>query len=120
MTTKTKNIIVWIIAGFVAFVFVYVGIAKLAGAESMIKKLEGWGFPLWTRFPIGIAEIGLGIPLLIPKARKVAVYLILVWGVFAAITYIQAGQILQAGLPVLLALVAGAILPLSRNNTPPK
>jgi hypothetical protein len=116
MSTKAKNVIIWIIAGFVAGIFIYVGIAKLAGAESMIKKLEGWGFPLWTRIPIGIVEIALAIPLLIPKARKVAVYLILAWGVFAAITYIQAGEILQAGLPVLLALTAGVILPLSRNK----
>ena len=117
MTTKVKNIIIWIIAVAVAAIFVYVGIAKLAGAQEMIKKLEGWGFPLWTRYPIGIVEIGLAIPLVIPKARKVGVYLILLWGVFAAITYIQAGQVLQAGLPVLLALVAGAILPISGIKT---
>ena len=90
---------------------------KLVGAESMIKKLEGWGFPLWTRFPIGIAEVGLGIPLLIPKARKVGVWLVLAWGVFAVITYFQARQFLQAGLPLLLALVTGSILLISRIKT---
>jgi uncharacterized membrane protein YphA (DoxX/SURF4 family) len=116
MTLKTKNIIIWIIAVVVAAIFIYVGIAKLAGSESMVRKLEGWGFPLWTRFPIGIAEIGLGIPLLIPKARKVTVYLILIWGILAVITYFQAGQFIQALLPVLLALLAGVILPLSKQK----
>jgi uncharacterized membrane protein YphA (DoxX/SURF4 family) len=116
MTTKAKNILIWVIAISCAAIFIFVGIEKLAGAESMLKKLEGWGFPLWTRFPIGIAEIGLGIPLLIPKSRKVAVWLVLVWGVLAVITYFQARQFLQAGLPLLLALVTGAILPLSRES----
>lgn len=117
MTTKAKNIIIWIIAIGCAAIFIFVGVEKLLGAESMIKKLEGWGFPLWTRFPIGIAEIGLGIPLLIPKSRKVAVWLVLVWGVFALITYFQAGQYLQAGLPLLLALVTGSILLILRIKT---
>jgi hypothetical protein len=116
MTVKTRNIILWIIAASSAAIFIFVGIEKLAGAESMIKKLEGWGFPLWTRFPIGIVEIGLGIPLLIPKARKVGVWLVLVWGVFALITYFQAGQFLQAVLPLLLALYTGVILILLRKT----
>ena len=117
MKIKTKNIIIWIIIAFVAFVLCFVGISKLIGVDSQIAKLEGWGFPLWTRFPIGIIELLLGIGLLFSKVRKVTVYLILVWGVFAVITYVQAGQYLQSSLPLLLALIGGSILPISKIQT---
>ena len=117
MTNKTRNILIWVIAGFVAFVFAFVGIAKLLGVEAQIEKLNGWGFPLWTRFPIGIIELALGIGIIIPHYRKLTIYLILVWGVAAVITYIQAGQALQSLLPLALALIAAVILPLSRNKT---
>lgn len=117
MSAKTKNIIIWIIIAFVTFVFSFVGVSKLLGTASQIEKLNGWGFPLWTRFPIGIVELLLGIGLLFQKIRKLTIYLILLWGVFAVITYVQAGQIIQAGLPLLLALIAGSILPISRIKT---
>ena len=117
MKTRTKNILIWVIVIFVSFVFVLVGVQKLLGVASQIEKLKGWGFPLWTRFPIGIVELALGILLLFPKSRKLTIYLILVWGLFAVITYIQAGQIIQAGLPLLLALIAASILPISGIKT---
>jgi|SRR5208283_4021405 len=117
MKTRTKNILIWVIIIFVSFVFVLIGVLKLLSADTMIEKLKSWGFPLWTRFPIGIIELGLGILLLLPKSRKTAIYLILVWGFFAMITYIQAGQIIQSGLPLLLALVTGSILPISGIKT---
>ena len=118
MTTKTKNILTWIISVFVGFVLGLVGIQKLLGAQVQIDKLNGWGFPLWTRFPIGAMELLLGIGILIPGTRKISVYLILAWGVFAVITYVQAGQVLQAGLPLLLALIAGVILLISPKKNP--
>ena len=50
MTAKTKNIIVWILAGLLAFAFIGAGITKLLGVEMQIKNLESWGYPLWFRF----------------------------------------------------------------------
>ncbi len=46
MTDKTKNIIVWILAGLLAFAFIGAGITKLLGVEMQIKNLESWGYPL--------------------------------------------------------------------------
>ena len=57
MTSKTKNIIAWILTGLLAFAFVGSGITKLLGVEMQIKNLESWGYPLWFRFPIGLTEI---------------------------------------------------------------
>ena len=52
MTTKTKNIIAWILTGLLALAFAGSGITKLLGVEMQIKNLESWGYPLWLRFPL--------------------------------------------------------------------
>ena len=64
MKPKTKNIIVWILAGLLAFAFAAAGITKLLGVEMQIKNLESWGYPLWFRFPIGLAEVVFAVALL--------------------------------------------------------
>jgi putative oxidoreductase len=110
MKPKTKNIIIWILAGLLAFAFLGAGITKLLGLEMQIKNLESWGFPLWFRFPIGLSEIAFTIALLIPKYRKLAIYGIFIWTVLAIITLVQAGQFKMIGGPVVFGLLAFIIL----------
>lgn len=89
MTAKTKNIIVKLLAGLLAFVFFGAGITKIIGIEIQIKNLESWGFPLWMRFPIGLSEIAFAIGLLIPAYRKWVVYGIFGWAIIAIYTHLQ-------------------------------
>jgi len=116
MNTKAKNIIVWILAGLLAFAFAGAGITKLLGAEMQIKNLESWGYPLWLRFPIGLAEIAFAVALLIPGYRKLALYGIFIWTLIAVITHLQAGQIKMIGGPIVFAVLALSILFLSRKQ----
>lgn len=90
MTAKTKNIIVWVLAGLLAFAFLGSGTTKLLGVEMQIKNLESWGYPLWMRFPIGLSELAFAVGLLIPSYRKWVVYGIFGWAVLAIYTHIQA------------------------------
>lgn len=116
MTTKTKNIIAWILAGLLAFAFIGSGITKLLGVEMQIKNLESWGYPLWFRFPIGLTEIALAIGLLIPRFRKITIYGIFIWSIAAVITHLQAGQANMIVGAILFSVIAGVILLLIKRE----
>ena len=116
MTAKTKNIIVWILAGLLAFAFIGAGITKLLGVEMQIKNLESWGYPLWFRFPIGLTEIAFALALLIPKYRKLTLYGIFIWTLLAVITHLQAGQANMIAGPILFGVLALTIFFLIREK----
>jgi uncharacterized membrane protein len=116
MKTKTKNIIVWILAALLAFAFAGAGITKLLGVEMQIKNLESWGYPLWFRFPIGLAEIAFAVALLIPKYRNLAFYGIFIWTAIAVITLLQARQFNMIAAPIVFGVLALAILFLIRKQ----
>ena len=114
--TKTKKIVSWVLAGFIAIGFLFAGITKLSGAEMQIKNLESWGYPLWFRFPIGLAEIVFAAAILIPKYRKLTIYGIFLWTVVAVITLLQAGQAAMIGAPILFCVLAAVILLLEKEK----
>ena len=116
MTDKKKHIIIWILAGLLAFALIGAGISKLLGVEMQIKNLESWGYPLWFRFPIGLSEIALAIGLLIPKYRKLTIYAIFIWTMIAIITHLQAGQVSMIGAPILFGIIASVILLMTRKK----
>jgi uncharacterized membrane protein YphA (DoxX/SURF4 family) len=116
MTTKIKNITAWILAGLLAFAFFGSGISKLIGVEMQIKNLESWGYPLWLRFPIGLGEIALGIALIIPKFRRMAIYGVFVFTVVAVITHLQAGQSAMIFPSILFSVIAIAMYFLIRQK----
>jgi uncharacterized membrane protein YphA (DoxX/SURF4 family) len=115
--TKTKRIISWVLAGFIAIGFLFAGITKLLGADMQIKNLESWGYPLWFRFPIGLVEIVLAVTILIPKYRRLTIYGIFIWTAVAVITHLQASQAAMIGSPILFSILAGVILLLQREKT---
>ena len=111
MTAKTKNIIVWVLAGLLAFAFLGSGITKLLGVEMQIKNLESWGYPLWLRFPIGLGEIAFAIGLIMPTYRKLVIYGIFGWGIVAIYTHIQAtpSQFQMLGGPIVFLILNTAL-----------
>jgi len=116
MTTKTKNIISWILAGVLSLAFIGAGISKLLGVDTQIKNFQSWGYPVWLRFPIGLIEIAFAIGLLIPGFRKKTIYGIFIWTIVAVITHLQAGQAKMIGGPILFSVLAAPILFLSREK----
>jgi hypothetical protein len=116
MNPKTKNILIWIIAGILAFIFGLVGIQKLVGADAQLKNFEEWHLCLCYAIPIGIIEIIMAIGLLWPFFRKITIYGIFLWAVLAAALHVHSGQYLLATLPLLLGLMAGVILILMKKE----
>jgi uncharacterized membrane protein len=113
MVLKSKVIISWILSGMLALAYIGAGSSKLIGADSQIKNLQSWGYPLWSLYPIGIIEIGLAIGILIPGFRKITIYGIFIWTIAAVVTHLQAGQASFIGAPILFGVVAAVILLLS-------
>lgn len=118
MTSKTKNILTWIVSGLLAFAFFGAGLTKIIGLEMQIQNLESWGYPLWFRFPIGLSEVGIAVGLLLPKFRKMVSYAVFPWVVVAVFTHLQATppQYGGIGAPIFFGILASIILILSRNN----
>jgi hypothetical protein len=67
MTSKTKNIINWSLAGIVGFIFIGSAITKLMGGADALKMAEGIGITPSTFTTIGIIELIAIILFIIPR-----------------------------------------------------
>ncbi len=110
LTLRSKNTLTWVLAGLLALVFIASGFTKLLGAEMQVKNIASWGYPAWTIFPIGLSEIAIGIGVLLPAFQKLTAYGIFPWAIIAVITHLQAGQANMIGTPVVIAILAFAML----------
>jgi len=83
---RGRLIMLWILSGFAALLFVGVGGAKLAGAAVMVELFGKVGLGQWFRYFTGLLEVAAGIGLLISRyAFYAAVVLALVMaGAFIA------------------------------------
>ena len=116
MTAKTKNIIIWILAGILSLAYLGSSFTKLLGVDMQIKNFESWGYPLWLRFPVGLIEIAFAIALFIPRYRRLTIYGIFIWTIIAVITHLQAGQAGMIGGPIFFSVLAALILLLSKEK----
>jgi len=73
MSTKTRNIIGWILTIILVLAFAMAGAVKLSGQAEMMQNFEKWGLPIMAMYLIGVAEILGAIGMLIPKTRFLAV-----------------------------------------------
>jgi len=64
-----KKVIGWVLTGFLALLFVFVGGMKLIGVQGAVKEFDMIGFGQWFRFVTGALEVMGAVGLLIPQAR---------------------------------------------------
>ena len=57
MTTKTKNIINWVLAGLVAFIFIGSGVNKLMGSAEALKMAQDFGISASAFSILGTIEL---------------------------------------------------------------
>jgi len=68
--TKTriaKEVILWIIALFLALVCLRSGLLKVTGNVFWVRDFHRWGYPDWFRMVVGIAELISMALLLLPR-----------------------------------------------------
>ena len=66
-----KEIVLWIIALFLALVCLRSGLMKMpnvAGEQFWIRDFQRWGYPGWFRLVVGVAELISFALLLVPRA----------------------------------------------------
>jgi uncharacterized membrane protein YphA (DoxX/SURF4 family) len=62
-----RNIFAWVLAVFLAIVFVLAGGVKLIGTRGMVQEFAQIGFGQWLRYVTGILEVSGAIGFLVPQ-----------------------------------------------------
>jgi hypothetical protein len=76
MTDKTKNIIAWVLAGLVAFVFLGSASGKVSGNAEALKMAATFGIDAKEYFNLGLIEIISVILFLIPRTGMIGTLLL--------------------------------------------
>jgi hypothetical protein len=79
MTTKTKNIINWSLAGLVGFIFIGSAITKLMGGADALKMAEGIGISPSNFMTIGVVELISIILFIIPRTGVLGTLLLVAY-----------------------------------------
>jgi hypothetical protein len=91
MTTKTKNIINWSLAGIVGFIFIGSAVSKLTGSADAIEMAKGIGLDLSTFKIIGLVELISVILFIIPRTGILGTLLLAAYMGGAIATHLEHG-----------------------------
>jgi hypothetical protein len=107
MTSKTKNIINWVLTGLVAFIFLGSAANKLIGGEEALKMASGIGLDKGSFTVLGIIEIVSVILFIIPRTSVLGSLLLVAYMGGAIATHLTHGQAIGGpiGISVFLWLV---------------
>jgi hypothetical protein len=100
MTTKTKNIINWVLAGLVAFIFIGSAISKLTANAEALKMAEGFGLAANNYMLLGVIEIIAVILFLIPRTAVKGTLLLVAYMGGAIATHLEHAQSLAAPIAI--------------------
>jgi hypothetical protein len=96
MSTKTKNIINWVLAGLVGFIFLGSACSKLSGGADGIKMAESFGISASNFTMIGVVELISIILFLIPRTGILGTLLLAAYMGGAIATHLEHGQSIAA------------------------
>jgi DoxX-like family len=89
MTTKTKNIINWVLAGLVGFIFIASAFGKLAGAADALKMASSIGIDSGTFKIIGLVELLSALLFIIPRTGVLGTLLLAAYMGGAIATHVE-------------------------------
>ena len=100
------DVILWVFALFLAWVFARQGIAKFSDDSGWARAFRAWHFPVWFRVCVGVAETAAALLLLTPRTAFAGAAIIIAVMLGAMGTHIwwgQPGQVTSEVLPLVLA-----------------
>lgn len=121
------DVVLWVIALFLAWVFVRQGVAKFSDSSGWARAFRVWHFPEWFRVGIGIAETAAAALLLSRRTASGGALIIIAVMIGAMGTHVwwgHPGQVTSEILPLVLATVVAVgrrnafLLRRSRDTTP--
>jgi DoxX-like family len=92
MNSKTKNIINWVLAGLVGFIFVGSAISKLTGGEEALKMATGIGLDANAFRMVAIVELISVILFVIPRTGILGTLLLAAYMGGAIATHLEHNQ----------------------------
>ncbi len=92
MDNKKRNILNWVLAALVAFIFVGSATMKLMGSPDVLKMAEGFGFDKTTFTLIGILELTSVVLFLIPRTGILGTLLLAAYLGGAIVTHLSHGE----------------------------
>jgi uncharacterized membrane protein YphA (DoxX/SURF4 family) len=101
-SSKGKAAALWVVTGLLAGLFVLSGSMKLVKSDDVAAQFARLGYPDWFRVLIGVAEIGGGLLLLVPRTAFYAAGTLGVVMVGAVFTHLRHGEVPQALVPLVL------------------
>jgi DoxX-like family len=101
MTAKTTNIIKWVLAGLVAFIFIGSAFSKLTADAAALQKAAGFGLSANAYTILAIIELAAVALFLIPRTAVLGTLLLVAYMGGAISTHLEYGQPLLA--PVLIS-----------------
>jgi hypothetical protein len=113
MTTKTKNIINWSLAGLVGFIFIGSAISKFMGSAETIQMAASIGLSAETFKIVGVVELLSVLLFLIPRTGIIGTLLLAAYMGGAIATHLTHGQsiIAPAVIEAIIWIVAAIRFP---------
>ena len=102
------DIVLWIFALFLAWIFIRQGFAKFSNTSGWARAFHLWHFPVWFRVMVGIAETSAALLLLTRRTAFAGAIIILIVMIGAMGTHVYWGhpeQITSELLPTVLATI---------------
>ncbi len=91
MSDKTKNIISWVLAGLVAFIFLGSAISKFTADEEALKMASTFGLDAKANFNLGLIEIVCVVLFFIPRTGILGTLLLSAYMGGAIATHLEHG-----------------------------
>jgi len=113
--TIVREVILWLIAVFLTYVFCQQGLAKFSTTSGWAKAFRLWHYPDWFRITIGVVEVAAAALVLIPRtalAGGVLIACVMLGGMGTHIWWGHPGQVTSEIVP----LVLGTALALGRRK----
>jgi uncharacterized membrane protein YphA (DoxX/SURF4 family) len=102
MNSKTKNIVNWVLAGLVAFIFIGSAFGKLSANAEALKMAEGFGLNATSYMYLGIIELIAVLLFLIPRTSIIGSLLLIAYMGGAIATHLEHAQPLMA--PIIISI----------------
>ena len=102
------DIVLWVFALFLAWVFIRQGTAKFSDTSGWARAFRVWHFPVWFRVLIGVLETSAALLFLTRRSAFAGAIIIIVVMLGAMATHVYWGhpeQVTSEILPLLLATV---------------
>jgi uncharacterized membrane protein YphA (DoxX/SURF4 family) len=102
------EVVLWVFALFLAWVFARQGISKFSDDSGWARAFRFWHFPVWFRLLIGAGETAAALLLLWKRTAAAGALIIIIIMLGAMATHIYWGrpdQVTSEVLPLLLATV---------------